>query len=69
MKVSNLFSEHEFPSLGVLAQFYLLPVRWTPPQSEVCLLLGTDRVDVVVKICNYSWKIPDILLQVNDNPN
>jgi len=33
------------------------------------LLLGTDRVDVVVKLCSYSWKLPDILLLVNDNPN
>ena len=39
MKVSNLFSEYEVPSLGVLAQFYLLHVRWTPPQSEVCCCL------------------------------
>jgi len=28
VKVSNLFSEYEVPLLGVLAQFYLLLVRW-----------------------------------------
>ena len=33
------------------------------------LLFGTDRVDVVVKICNYSWKLPDVLLWVNDKSN
>ena len=39
VKVIKLFSEYDVPSLGVLAQFCILHVRWTlPPSAVFCCL-------------------------------
>jgi hypothetical protein len=39
--------------------------------SIICYdgLLEKERIDEVVNICIYSWKLPDILLRVTDYSN